>query len=160
MVVRFVESVGSGLHVAQLRGAAVAGQGPFLRFPNGLQAELPILSDGGTEVALLLPLDRDLSLRCAAARSLQQGLRGRWRSVPLPPRWRRPRLRWMLRTMDARVTGASWREIARVLFSRRFVGSTEWRDAAERGVAIRLAAAGRALSRGGYAVLLRRNALA
>lgn len=159
VVVRFVEAAGSGLTVAHLRECAAAGEGTFLRFPNGLRGELPGHAADPMEIAVLLPLDGRMALRAAAARSIGVGLTGRWRTIPLPPRWRRLRLRRMLRALDARAAAASWRQVAQSLFGRRFRGSTGWRDSSERAVAIRLAAAGRALVDGGYAILLRRRAV-
>lgn len=159
VVVRFVVTADSELTVARLRAAAAAAEGQFLRFPNGLQAVLPQNADGATTVAAVLPLDRWFGLRAAAAESLRKGLDGRWRAVPLPPRWRRARLRLMMRALDARAAGASWREIALRLLGARFADSSAWKDSPERGVALRLAAAGLALARGGYVVLLRRRAV-
>jgi len=157
IVVSLVAARGSGATAAALRAAAVAREGERLRFPNGLQAELPESLAEADPVAAIIPLATDWRTRAAAAGALCGGLAGRWRAVPLPSRWRRARLRRMLRTLDGRAAGASYRDIAFVVLGERFEGSTAWRDASARGVAIRLAQAALELARAGYARFLRRR---
>ena len=62
----------------------------------------------------------------------------------------------MLRAVDARETGATYRAIAQFLFPQHENDATSWVGSAIRETTIRLARDGIKLVRGGYRALLRR----
>jgi hypothetical protein len=79
--------------------------------------------------------------------------------VPPDPRMtdqRRQRARQMLRAVDARATGATYRAIAEGLFPHHDVEPAAWVGTAIRETTIRLVRDGLKLVRGGYRSLLRR----
>lgn len=81
-------------------------------------------------------------------------------SAPPDPRLtpgRRRRLGQMLRAVDARHDGASYREIAEALFGQARVADEPWKTSPLRDGAIRLVRDGQALVDGGYRRLLRRR---
>lgn len=81
------------------------------------------------------------------------------RSVPPDPRMseqRRCRARLMLRVVDARAMGTTYRGIAEVLFPQHETLSATWVGSAIRETTIRLARDGVKLVQGGYRTLLRR----
>jgi T6SS, Transcription factor, DNA binding domain len=107
--------------------------------------------------AVELPLDRDFELRADAGRRLWRGLNGRPQGHPLhalSPH-RRRRLALALRALDARLDGATYREIAHVLLPNERISELHWRTHDLRNRIIRLAQTGFALMRGGYRALLR-----
>jgi len=141
-----------GVERDDLVRVAAASAGEHLRMPNGLQVMAP---HDGARLAVLLPLDGDLHVRIAAARALDAGLSGAWSPLPLPSRWRRARVRQLLRAVDGRAAGASYRQLAERIVGERFEDTMDWRLSSARGLAIRLVDAGEALVRGGFARLLR-----
>lgn len=141
-----------GVERHELVRVATTSAGERLRMPNGLQVVAPL---DGARLAVLLPLDSDFHVRGAAARALHVGLSGVWPALPLPSRWRRARVRQLLRAVDGRAAGASYRQLAERVLGDRFEDTLDWRLSPSRGLAIRLVDAGQALVRGGFARLLR-----
>jgi hypothetical protein len=115
--------------------------------------EAPILS---VSYAVELPLDRDFEFRADAGRRLWKGLNGRPQGKPLHAvsAHRRRRLALALRALDARVDGATYREIAEVLFPAIPISELDWKTCDLRKRIIRFAETGFALMRGGYRSLL------
>lgn len=140
-----------GVARADLDRCALEQDGSQLRMPNGLQ----VITADAVRQAALVPPDDDLPSRLLAVRELRRGLSGAWPAPRLPPRWRRARLRALLRAHDGRAEGASYRTISAHVLGETFSQSAEWRDSSARGVAVRLVQSARGLVRGGYALLLR-----
>ena len=110
----------------------------------------------GEPVAALIPLDADTPGRIEALIRLWRAQQGR--SVPPDTRMtmqQRRRLRLMMQAADGRANGASYREIAAVLFGRERVASELWKTSALRDMVIGLVEGGAALIGGGYLHLLR-----
>ena len=107
--------------------------------------------------AVELPLDRDFEFRADAGRRLWRGLNSRPQGEPLHALSlnRRRRLALALRALDARMEGATYREIAEVMFPNERVSERDWRTHDLRNRIIRLAQTGFGLMRGGYRALLR-----
>jgi len=107
--------------------------------------------------AVELPLDRDFEFRADAGRRLWRGLNGRPQGEPLHALSanRRRRLALALRALDARMDGATYREIAEVLFPAERISERDWRTHDLRNRIIRLVRSGFALMQGGYRALLR-----
>ncbi len=111
-----------------------------------------------SSIAIILPLDALFEDRVDAARRV-------WRAAvsgPTPPTdgftaQRKRRLRLLIRALDAALLGVGYREIARGLFGDRVPVDAEWRTHPLRATTIRLVREGRALMRGGYLRLLRRD---
>lgn len=116
--------------------------------------EPPIISAAYT---VELPLDRDFEFRADAGRRLWRGLNGRPQGMPLHAisAHRRRRIALALRALDARMDGATYREIAQVLFPLERISDRDWGTHDLRNRIIRLAETGFALMRGGYRALLR-----
>jgi hypothetical protein len=115
--------------------------------------------DSQKPLAALVPLDEDLLLRIAGLLRLQRHLDGR-PSGPLPRAWGlTPRLRrrlvLMVRALDGHLGGASYREIARVLYGSEQVARYPWKTSSIRGQTIRLVRNAIAIMNGGYRRLLR-----
>lgn len=111
----------------------------------------------GRPLAAVVPLDALTPERLAAIGRFWAALKGD--AVPPDPRispQRRQRLLLMLRVIDARASGATYRTIAKVLFPRHDHDSASWVGTAVRETTIRLARDGMKLVRGGYTSLLRR----
>ncbi len=111
----------------------------------------------GSPYAAELPLDVDFEIRAHAARRLWRALNGRATGPAfheLSPQ-RRQRLALVLRALDGRVEGNSYREIAEVLFGTRRIPERAWKTHDLRNRTIRLVQSGFALMRGGYRELLR-----
>jgi hypothetical protein len=123
----------SAVHVVRLTGAA---------------ADQPL--------AALVPLDADAPDRLSAISRL-------WRALhsPSPPGdarltpQRRRRLRHMLQALDGRTFGATYRDIAEVMFGVPRVASDPWKTSALRDTTVRLVRDGFAMVSGGYRDLLR-----
>ena len=104
-----------------------------------------------------LVLDGDFEIRSHAARRLWLALNGR----PAGPTFhdlspqRRQRLALVLRALDARIEGNSYRTIAEGLFGTRRIPERAWKSDDLRNRTIRLVRDGVALMRGGYRALLR-----
>ncbi|OBQ62249.1 DUF2285 domain-containing protein [Mesorhizobium loti] len=87
-----------------------------------------------------------------------------WRGLHAPPAppdprvtpQRRQRLRQMLRAVDARLEGESYRAIATALYPKHRIEASSWAGDALRETTIRLARDGMKLVQGGYRDLLKR----
>lgn len=104
---------------------------------------------------VVLPLDRLLELRADAVVRFWLALRGRPpgdRRHDLPAQTR-ARLILVLRSLDGRLAGASYRDIARVLLGFRG-GKADWDSDPRKNQARRLVADGLRIMRGGYRDLL------
>ena len=116
--------------------------------------ETPLVS---VTYAVELPLDQDFEFRADAGRRLWRGLNGRPQGEPLhalSPN-RRRRLALALRALDARMDGATYREIAEIMFPSERISARDWGTHDLRNRIIRLAQTGLTLVRGGYRALLR-----
>jgi hypothetical protein len=135
--------------------------------PNGLNIlhstdgeRIPVLLHGdaglGQPLAAIIPLDADGLDRIEAVARL-------WRSLhkpPVPPDLRltwqqRRRLRQMLRVVDGRIDGASYRELAMAIYGVKRVADDPWKTSALRDSTMALVKDGLALIAGGYRKLLR-----
>ena len=108
-------------------------------------------------LAAIILLDEQTPDRLTAITRFWAAARG-WR-VPADPRMthqRQRRARQMLRAVDARATGATYRAIAEALFPRHDIDAASWVGSAIRETTIRLSRDGMKLVRGGYRMLLRR----
>ncbi len=129
--------------------------------PPGAERQIVLMSSAAekTGLAVLIPLDADLPGRLEAAASLWRSLAIGDVTTPntLSPQ-RRLRLVSALRALDARLDGASVREIARALFgAARVPAGSEWKSHDLRNRTKRLIELGETLMRGGYLDLLRRS---
>ncbi|MFG3591057.1 DUF2285 domain-containing protein [Bradyrhizobium sp. RDI18] len=107
--------------------------------------------------AIELPLDSSFELRAQAAQSLWRTLSGRSPCLPLsglPPQ-RRQRFALVLRALDGRNEGKTYRAIAEGLFGKKRIPERAWTTHDLRNRTIRLVQRGLALMRGGYRELLR-----
>ncbi|MPZ41196.1 MAG: DUF2285 domain-containing protein [Rhizobiales bacterium] len=109
-------------------------------------------------LAVLLPLDDSFHIRAEAALRFQRRLFGRAagplpRALALTPRHRQ-RLVRMVRALDGRSSGASYRDIAEVLFDTPWQSATEWKTSSIRAQTIRLVKDGQTMMHGGYLRLL------
>ncbi len=112
--------------------------------------------DGARPLAALVPLDADGLDRAEAVLRLVKALHGR----AVPPDGRLTgqqlrRARQMLQAVDGRTTGASYREIAEVIFGVRRVSDQPWKTSALRDTVKDLVRDGLAMVQGGYRQLLR-----
>lgn len=108
-------------------------------------------------LAAVIPLDEQTSDRLTALARFWAAAIGR--RVPPDPRMtpqRRQRARQMLRVIDARAAGATYRVIAEDLFPQHETDAAGWVGSAIRETTIRLARDGLKLVQGGYRALLRR----
>jgi hypothetical protein len=134
-----------------------AEDGLFLRLALGPQLILPAGADLTAPMAAILPLDEHFAVRSAAAIRLYATLKsGAPPSTRLSAE-RRRRFKRMLRALDGREDGASYRDIAEQVLGARIADSATWRRSSARDVAIRLCRIGARLVRGGYLALLRRR---
>lgn len=114
--------------------------------------------DPAQPLAVLLPLDDSFHIRAEAALRFQRRLFGRAagplpRALTLTPRYRL-RLVRMVRALDGRSSGATYREIAGVLFDTPGQSATEWKTSSIRAQTIRLVKDAKTMMRGGYLRLL------
>jgi hypothetical protein len=112
----------------------------------------------GASMAALVPLDGDVLLRITGLLRLRRRLDGR-PAGPVPRAWTitarlRQRLVPMVRALDGHLAGASYREIAEVLYGPGAIGDG-WKTSSHRGQAIRLVKDGVINMEGGYRKLLR-----
>jgi hypothetical protein len=109
-------------------------------------------------LAALVPLDADGFDRIEGIDSLLRALLGR--AVPrdhrLTPLQKR-RQRYMLQATDGRMNGATYRDIAGVIFGVDRVASEHWKTSALRDATTALVRDGLAMIAGGYRTLLRRR---
>lgn len=115
----------------------------------------------GRPLAAIIPLDRDFGTRIASLLRFYRRLFAK-RSGPLPRGWpltayRRARLELMLRALDLRMDGATYREIAIALGKDEVarLSATEWKSSAARSFVYRLVRDGTAMMNGDYRKLLR-----
>lgn len=140
-------------HAVQDRGAAL------LRLNlNGERFDVSLTGRvEGDALAAVIPLDEMTPDRLTALGRFWSGATGR--AVLPDPRitpQRLQRARQMLRAIDARETGATYRAIAQFLFPQHENDAASWVGSAIRETTIRLARDGMKLVRGGYRALLRR----
>jgi hypothetical protein len=115
----------------------------------------------GRPLAAVIPLDKDFLTRIASLLRFHRRLLGR-AAGPLPRGWpltayRLARLDLMLRALDLRQAGATYRDIA-VELGRRDAAqlpATEWKISAARSFVVRLVRDATALMNGDYRKLLR-----
>jgi hypothetical protein len=109
-----------------------------------------------TPLAALVPLDPDGFDRTEAIDRLLRALLGR--TIPddrrLTPQQKR-RQRHMLQATDGRINGATYRDIAGVIFGVDRVASEPWKTSALRDATTALVKDGLAMINGGYRTLLR-----
>ena len=106
-------------------------------------------------LASLIPLDAGVARRAEATMQFWRFMtQGGPRPPPAVPPQRIRRLVTILRALDGRLSGASYRAIAEALFGADRVASEPWKTAPLRDSVIRLARAGFALMRGDYRKLL------
>lgn len=146
------------LHLANLEGEPqLTTEGIYLRIKDGPQLLLVPGAEIAGRLSVILPLDDDFPIRLAAAETLHQLLTsGRPARDPLS-RQRRQRLKRMLRALDGRAVGASYRDIAEHVLGETIANSSAWRTSPLREVAIRLGRGAVQLMRGGYMALLRKR---
>lgn len=134
-----------------------AEEGVYLLLRSGLQVLLSPGADITGPLAAILPLDADLPARLAAAEALHRLLTSA--TPPADPLsfQRRRRLKRMLRALDGRAAGATYREVAGHVLDEAFTDSSAWRTSAVRDVAIRLCRGAVRLVRGSYLALLRKK---
>lgn len=111
----------------------------------------------GRPLAAIIPLDDDTLDRLAALGRFWAGLRRP--PTPLDDRvtpQRRRRLQQMLRVIDGRQAGNTYRSIAQALFPKHRIDPAAWAGDALRETIIRLARDGFKLVDGGYRTILRR----
>lgn len=141
------------LHAPRDGEAAIA-----LTDPDGDHHLVADAIDPAEPLAVLLPLGDSFHIRAEAALRFQRRLFGRTagplpRALTLTPR-RRLRLVRMVRALDGRAAGATYREIAGVLFDTPWQSATEWKTSSIRAQTIRLVKDAQTMMRGGYLRLL------
>ncbi|WP_449043495.1 DUF2285 domain-containing protein [Paracoccus versutus] len=114
--------------------------------------------DANAPLAVVIPLDADGLDRIEAATRLLCVLMQR----SLPPDRRvterqRRRARQMLQAIDGRMSGASYREIARAIYGADRVGDEPWKTSALRDAVMGFVRDARTMIGGGYRRLLRRR---
>ncbi len=135
------------------------GEGAIiLADPDGDHHLVADAIDLAQPLAVLLPLDDSFHIRAEAALRFQRRLFGRAtgpppRALTLTPRYRQ-RLVRMVRALDGRSSGATYREIAAVLFETHQRSATAWKTSSIRAQTIRLVKDAETMVRGGYLRLL------
>lgn len=124
--------------------------------PHAAQVLLLAGTRPDAPLAALIPLDADTIGRMEALTRFWRAVEGR----PLIPDTRvtaqqRDRLRTMMLAADGRANGASYRDIALVLYGHKRVASEPWKTSALRGKVIGLVKGGLTMIGGGYLKLLR-----
>jgi Uncharacterized conserved protein (DUF2285) len=114
---------------------------------------LPVV---GAAHAIELPMDSSFELRSQAAQSLWRAMSGRSPRPPLSEHSRRrQQMTLVLRALDGRNEGQTYRAIAEGLFGKKQIPERAWKTHDLRNRTIRLVKRGLALMRGGYRELLR-----
>ncbi|MDX3885096.1 MAG: DUF2285 domain-containing protein [Sphingomonas sp.] len=115
----------------------------------------------GRPLAAIIPLDKDFVTRIASLLRFHRLLFGTW-TGPSPRGWpltayRRARLDAMLRALDLRLAGATYREIAIALGKddAEHLSATEWKGSSARSFVYRLVRDASAMMNGDYRKLLR-----
>jgi len=119
------------------------------------RAWLHSLPATGTRLAALLPLNPAAPFRAEATARFWRHLEAS-RAVPVrrKPGRRIARLAAALRALDGRLAGASYRDIAEVMFGGERLRHDPWKTASVRDTTIRLVRSGIGLMRGGCRTLL------
>lgn len=143
---------------ATLRPLSGGGLAVLLADPDGDHHLAVGAVDPAEPLAVLLPLDDSFHIRVEAALRFHRRLLGRPagplpRALALTPR-HRLRLVRMVRALDGQSSGATYREIAGVLFDLPGQSATEWKTSPLRAQTIRLVKDARTMTRGGYLRLL------
>jgi hypothetical protein len=115
----------------------------------------------GRPLAAIVPLDKDFVTRIASLLRFHRLIAGR-RTGPLPRGWpltaiRAFRLELMLRALDLRLAGATYREIAIALGREEaaHLSASDFKNSDSRSFAYRLVRDATAMMKGGYRKLLR-----
>ncbi|MBA3895954.1 MAG: DUF2285 domain-containing protein [Sphingomonadaceae bacterium] len=115
----------------------------------------------GRKLAAIVPLDKDFVTRIATLLRFHRSLLGKVPG-PLPRGWplttyRLARLDLMLRALDLRLGGATYRQIAAALgrADAARLSATEWKISAARSFVVRLVRDATAMMNGDYRKLLR-----
>ncbi len=146
------------LNLAAAQTDHAGPEGRRIILGNGHQLWLPPVGPG-EPLAALIPFDDDVPLRIAGLLRFWQHVAGQ--RLSSPPRsmrlttQRRARLILMLRALDAHLAGATYREIASVLFGDEAVAEPGWKTSPVRARTIRLVQDAIAMMEGGYFDLLR-----
>ena len=136
--------------------------GTYFRCDIGHGRSLHLLRLAGVDadapLAVVIPLDADGLDRIEAATRLLCALMRRG----VPPDRRvterqRQRARRMLQAIDGRMSGASYRDIARAIYGTDRVGDEPWKTSALRDAVMGFVRDARAMIGGGYRRLLRRR---
>lgn len=143
---------------AALHAQASGERAIILADPDGDHHLVAGAIDPAQPLAVLLPLDENFHIRAQAALRFQRRLFGRAagplsRALTLTQR-HRLRLVRMVRALDGRSSGASYREIAGVLFDTSWQSATEWKTSSIRAQTIRLVKDAQTMMHGGYLRLL------
>jgi len=156
----FLPAAGNLASALNQAGDALADEhGLHSRYASGNEAiRLLRLSaaPADTPLAALVPLDGDGLDRIEAIDRLLRALLGR--PVPADRRLtaqQRRRHRLMLQATDGRANGASYRDIAEVLYGPERIRAEHWKTSALRDSVIGLVEGGAAMVAGGYRQLLR-----
>lgn len=141
------------------RNAQLGPEGLSILHGEGAAAiRLLVLGDARPDqpLAALVPLDADGLDRIEAVTRLWRALHSRrvFPDTRLTAQQRR-RLRHMLQAVDGSMNGASYREIANVIYGAPRVAADSWKTSALRDSTIDLVKDGRAMIAGGYRKLLR-----
>lgn len=154
--------VGARLLSTELLAGAIAHHrghdGLHILLPGGHHVWLPRHSVGQS-MAAVIPLDDDFLLRVAGALRLRRHLNGEPagpmpRPLQLTPRHRK-RLIQMLHALDGRLSAATYREIAEVIFGQKAVREPGWKTLPVRAQTIRLVKDAIAMMNRGYLQFLR-----
>ncbi len=154
--------VGARLLSTELLAGAVAHHqshdGLHILLPGGHHIWL-LEHSAGQPMAAVIPLDDDFLLRVAGALRLRRHLDGEPagpmpRPLQLTPRHRK-RLIQMLHALDGRLSDATYREIAEVIFGPKAVREPGWKTLPVRAQTIRLVKDAIAMMNRGYLQFLR-----
>lgn len=161
-VVLLLTSSPFGAHtLGEILGQAAAWRaapdGLYLRFEGGLQAQVLSPAEDNDLLAALLPLGPETAIRAALAHRFASQLEKGFSAASVYEPHVRRRWRRMLRALDGRAEGASYRQIAAHILDARFTRTADWLTAPARDVAIRLTRSAVRLMKGGYRRFLRRR---
>jgi hypothetical protein len=135
-----------------------ADDGAHIIVRDGVTVHQIWLCDGADDqtcLAAIIPLDPSAPQRAEAALRFWRFLSDRRRRSGCSSARRVNRLVAALRALDARQSGASYREIAEALFDAERVAADPWKTSPLRDTVIRMARSGFVMMRGGYRRLLR-----
>ena len=126
----------------------------WIHVGDGVSIVTPAPELHGQSIAIVIPLDKDVSIRLETAARLYAFL-ANGKSPHWLSRQRRWRIARALRTDDARRSGALYRDIATAYFGARRVSEDPWKTSPLKAQIARLAAYGRRLVNRDYRQLLR-----